>query len=249
MSANAASISSAANSVQTSPQVYARIGGALYLVIIVAGIFGEMFVRNGLIVSGDAAATAHNIAASPLLWRIGIAGDLVMHICDLPLILIFYVLLRPVGRNLALLYVLFTLTQTTVLVASKLALLTPLFLSGGAAYLAAFDPQQLDAMAYLSIRADAYGFAFGLIYFGCACLVLGHLIARSTFLPRILGRLIQLAGACYLVNSFALILAPPIANRLFPAILLPALIGEASLCLWLLVKGVDVAKWQARARA
>ena len=94
---------------ETSPQVYARIGGVLYLIIIVAGIFGEMFVRDNLIVSGDATATANNIMASQLLWRIGIAGDLLMHVCDIPLMLIFYLLLRPVNKNLALLAVLFNL--------------------------------------------------------------------------------------------------------------------------------------------
>lgn len=231
-----------------SPQAYARVGGALYLFIIIAGIFGEIFVRDGLIVSGDAAATAHNIASSELLWRIGIAGDLLMHVCDVPLVLILYVLLKPVDRHLALLVVFFDLTQSAVLVASKLSLLMPLFLLSGAPYLAAFEPRQLEALSYVSIRSDAYGFGVGLIFFGCGCLVLGHLIARSGFLPKIIGRLMQIAGVCYLVNSFALILAPAFAKLLFPAILIPAFIGETSLCLWLLIKGVDVPKWEARAR-
>jgi hypothetical protein len=67
--------------VETSPQVYARIGGVLYLIIIVIAIFGEMFVRDKLIVSGDATATANNIMASQLLWRISIAGELIMLVC------------------------------------------------------------------------------------------------------------------------------------------------------------------------
>jgi hypothetical protein len=78
--------------------------------------------------------------------------------------------------------------------------------------------------------------------------VLGHLIFRSGFLPKALGVLMLIAGACYLTNSFALLLAPGLASRLFPAILVPAFIGEASLCGWLLVKGVDVEKWHARAQ-
>ena len=76
----------------------ARIGGIFYLIIIAAGIYGEMFVRSKLVVSGDAAATAANIISSQLIWRIGIAADLLMHICDLPLMLIFYLLLKPVNR-------------------------------------------------------------------------------------------------------------------------------------------------------
>ena len=234
---------------ERSPNLYARLGGALYLVIIVAGLFGEIVVRDGTIVSGDAAATAHNIAASEPLWRVGIAGDLVMHVCDVPLMLIFYTLLRPVDRFIAQLALIFTLTQSAVLVASKLSQITPLLVLSGAPYLDAFDARQLDALAYVALRSDAYGFGVGLIFFGFACLALGHLIVRSGFLPRFLGWLMQLAGACYLVNSFALILAPPLAKALFPAILAPAFIGETSLCLWLLIKGVDVARWRERAVA
>jgi hypothetical protein len=149
--------------VETSPQAYARIGGVLYLIIIVAGLFGEAVVRNKLIVSGDATATATNIAASQTLWRAGIAGDLVMHVCDVPLLLVFYVLLRPVSRNLALLAILFAAVQTAALVATKLSLLVALFLLGSADYLKAFEPRQLHALTYVSIRADGYGFGIGLI--------------------------------------------------------------------------------------
>jgi len=232
--------------VETSPQVYARVGGVLYLIIIVAGLLGEVFIRGKMIVSGDATATAQNIMASQSLWRLGIAGDLVMHMCDVGLTMIFYVLLRPVNKNLALLAAFFNLVQTAILCANKLTLLIPLFLLGKADYLKAFEPRQLHALAYLSIKVHGYGFGVGLIYFGCMCLVLGYLVIRSGYLPRILGILMQIAGVCYLVNSFALLLSPSLANLLFPAILIPAFIAELSLCLWLLVKGVNVPKWTER---
>lgn len=236
-----------ASTLEMSPKTLARIGGALYVFIIVAGIFGELFVRDALIVSGNAAATAANVAAHEGLWRLGIAGDLAQHIADLPLLLILYVLMRPVNRDLALLVVLFDAVQSAVLVASKLNLLTPLFAAGDAAYLKAFTPEQLQALSYLSMRMDSHGFGFGLIFFGCGCLVLGYLIRRSGYLPWILGLMIQLAGACYLVNSFALILAPSLASALFPVIMLVPFVAESSLALWLLVKGVDVPRWNARA--
>src|SRR5690349_845767 len=124
---------------ETSPQIYARIGGLLYIVLIVAGALGELFIRDRLVVPGDAAATAGNILASPSLWRLGIAGDLVMHVCDVFVMWALYVLLRPVNRNLALLNLLLNLVQTAVLVANKVILLVPLFLQGGADYLKAFD--------------------------------------------------------------------------------------------------------------
>jgi hypothetical protein len=230
-----------------SPQAYARIAGVLYLINIIAGVAGEMFIRNAMIVSGDAAATAANIAQSPGLWRIGIAGDLIMQATDVPLMLIFYVLLKPVNRNLALMAMLFTLVQTASLVANKLNLMMPLFLSADAAYLKAFTPDQLHALAYIAIEAHGHGFGIGLIFFGFECLITGYLIFKSDYLPMILGVAIQIAGICYLVNSFALILVPAVADAIFPAILLPCFFAELSFALWLLVKGVDVSKWDARA--
>lgn len=235
--------------IPTSPQLYARIGGVLYLIIIVVGFLGEFFVRNRLIVSRDAAATADRIMASEFLWRVGIAGELFLLICAVALTMIFYVLLRPVSRDLALLAAFFNVVSIAIEAVAGLDLLATLFPLANADYLKAFDSKQLDALAYLSIRSHAYGFGVALIFFGCVCLILGYLIFRSGYLPRVVGVLMQVAGLCYLADSFALVLSPPLADRLFPAILLPALVGEASFCLWLLVKGVNVSKWQARAGA
>jgi hypothetical protein len=232
------------NKVETSPQVYARIGGFAYLIIIVAGALGELFIRNKIIVSGDAAATAQNIAASPLLWRIGITGDLLMHVFDLLLAIVYYFLLKRVNKTLAMLSVLFGLIQTAVLVANKLNLLMPLFLLGNEDYLKAFDPKQLQVLSYLFVKAHGYGFGIGLIFFGFECLIDGYLIIKSGFLPRILGILILIVGLGYLTNSFALILSPPIADKIFPLLMIPIFIGELSMCLWLLFKGVNLTKWK-----
>ncbi|ULQ51522.1 DUF4386 domain-containing protein [Flavihumibacter fluvii] len=228
---------------ETSPQVYARIGGLAYLFIIVAGAFGELFIRNTIVVSGDPSATAHNIAASPLLWRIGIAGDILMHVCDLILAMVYFLLFRRVNKNLAMLSVLFGLIQTAVLVANKLNLLMPTFLLDNEDYLKAFEPQQLQVLAYISVKAHGYGFGIGLIFFGFNCLIDGYLIFRSGFLPRMLGILIAIAGLCYLTNSFALILAPRLAGILFQILMAPIFIGEFAMCLWLLFKGVNMDKW------
>ena len=88
---------------ETSPNVYARIGGLAYLIIIVAGAMGEIFIRGKIIVPGDDLATTRNIAASSLLWRVGIVGDLVMHVFDLVLGVVYYMLLKRVNKTLALL--------------------------------------------------------------------------------------------------------------------------------------------------
>lgn len=231
-----------------SPQTYARIAGLLYLVIIVAGALGELFIRDKLVVSGDPAATAARIMASESLWRLGIIGDLAMHVCDVFVMWGIYILLRPVNRNLALLVLLFNLVQTAVLVANKSTLLVPLFLLGDAPWLHAFDAAQLQAWSYIAIRLHGYGFGIGLIFFGFVCLLEGYLIRKSTYLPRVIGWLMQIGGVCYLVNSIALLLAPDLAARMFPAILMPCLIAELSFALWLLVKGVNLQQWEARIR-
>lgn len=231
---------------QISPQTYARIGGLLYLIIIVIGFLGEVAVRGKLVVSGDPAATAERIRAAEFLWRLGIAGELVLLVCAVALLLILYVLLRPVSRELALLAVFFNLVSIAVEAASTLSLVATLFPLANASYLKVLDPNQLHALVYLPIRSWEHGFGVSLIFFGCFCLVVGYLIFKSGYLPKVVGILMQLAGLSYLVNSFALILSPPLANRLSPAILLPALVGELSLCLWLLLKGVNVPRWNAR---
>jgi hypothetical protein len=225
------------------PQVYARIGGVLYLFNILAGLFGEVLVRNNLIVAGDAASTVHKIMASNLLFRSGIAGDLLMHVSDVPIILIFYVLLKPVSKDLSLLAALFNLVQTAVLVANKLTLVVVVVFLGNTDYLKAFDSRQIQALANACLTLHEYGFSIGLVFFGFACLVIGYLMFKSEYFPKTLGVLQFIAGLCYLTNSFALLLAPALAAKMFPTVLLPAFIGELSTCLWLIVKGVNFSKW------
>ena len=227
--------------IELSPQTSARIGGVLYLIIIVAGLLGELLIREKLVVPGNATATFDNIRSFEFLWRLGIAANLFHLACSVALALIFYVLLRPVSRDLALLAVLFNLVAITLESASKLFLLPSLFVLSNASYLQSFTPEQLHALAYLSNRSHTYGFNISLIFFGFECLVLGYLIFKSQFLPRILGILMQIAGVCYLTNSFALLLAPALVNI---AVLAPAFIAELSLALWLLVRGVNVETWQ-----
>jgi hypothetical protein len=232
--------------VETSPQGYARIGGVLYLVIIVLGAFAEGFVTNKLVVPGDAATTAHNITASPVLWHLSVAGDLIVALCAVPLLWIEYVLLRPVSKHLVLLAVLFNLVSLAVETISKLFLLVVVPTLGNADYLNAFEPQQLQILANLALKSHDIAFNIALIFFGCTCLVNGYLIFRSGYLPKLIGILMQLAGLSYLAACSAALFAPTFADLIIPAILVPPLIGESSFCLWLLVKGVNMAKWKER---
>jgi len=234
--------------VHISAQAYARTSGVLYLINIACGLFGELIVRSHLVVAGDAVATAHRIMASEFLFRCGIAGDLIMHITDVPMAVIFYVLLRPVSRDLSLLAGLFGMLQTAVLVANKLNLVTVLLLLGSPSQLRAFDPSQLQALASLSLTLHESGFGIGLVFFGMSCLVTGYLMFKSGYFPKSLGVLQAMAGASYLINSFAQLLAPGLAAKMFPAIVLPAFIGELATCLWLIVKGINVSRWDERVR-
>src|SRR4029077_12333466 len=203
--------------------------------------------RDKLVMSGDVTATANNIASSESLWRTSVACELILLVCAVALTLIFYVLLRPVNKNLALLAVLFNIVEFPIEAVSKLCLLAALFFSGSADYLKAFEPRQLHALVNISLKLHDYGFGIDLVFFGFACLVYGYLLFRSGYFPRTLGVLMAIAGLSYLSNSFTLILAPAHAGKIF-LILVLALIGELSLCLWLMVKGVNVAKWNEKPR-
>src|SRR5271168_1335871 len=232
--------------VESSPQSYARVGGALYLGIIVLGAFAEGFVENKVVVSGDAAMTAANILASPGLWRLGVAADLIVVLLAVPLLWIEYLLLRPVSKQLALLAVLLNLVSLSVESISKLFLLSVMPTLESAEFLKAFDAHQTQILADLSLRSHDVAFNIALIFFGFTCLVNGYMIFRSGYLPKFVGILMQIAGLSYLVACFAALFATSFADLITPAILLPPLIGESSFCLWLLVRGVNVAKWNER---
>jgi hypothetical protein len=220
-----------------SPARYARIGGALYLVIIFAGIVGPLLTRERLVVSGHASATAENIATSPALWRLGIALDVVMQVCDVPVMLILFLLLSPVNRNVARLALLFNIVQTATLVANQQTLVVAQLASPG-------HPALVD----FAIQAYSYGEALGLVFFGFTLVGSGYLIRHSDYLPRVLGLLVQIAGVGYVVNSFLLLVVPNAPELAKVVLLLPAFVAETSLASWLLVKGVDVSKLEAQAR-
>ncbi|MDP3635611.1 DUF4386 domain-containing protein [Phenylobacterium sp.] len=229
---------------ESHPNAYLRIAGVIYLLVIVFGGFSEGFVMSALIVSGDPAATARNITGSPVLWNLSLAGNLVIPLIAVPQMLIEYLLLRPVNRNLALLFLLLNAISLAVECVSKLFLLMVVPILGSSD--GAFDPQQIQALASVALIGHNLAFHITLIFFGAACLVSGYLIFRSGYLPRLLGLLVQAAGASYLIATFSRLFAPAFADQLTSAILLPALIGESAFCLWLLLKGVNLTAWRGR---
>ncbi len=227
-----------------SPQVYARVAGLLYLIVIAGGFFAEIVVRQRLVVADDAAATANNILAHEQLFRWGFAAELIPLLCNVLLAVIFYELFKVVDRRLTFLAVAFSLVGTAIEGATLLHHFEPLILLKRGHDLGV-NLQLLQAQAYMALRLQSIGFAVALTFFGCFCLAMGTLIFRSGFLPRIIGILLAIEGVCYLANSFANFLAPGIAAQVFAALMVSGL-AEVALCLWLLLRGVNVAKWQER---
>jgi hypothetical protein len=235
-----------ANPRALSVQRYARIAAVLLLLSLLAGGFGEVYVPSRLIVFSDPAATAQNIRAFEPLLRMGFAGYLVESVCDIALSLIFYVLLRPVQKEIALLAAFFGLVGTAVFANAELFYLAPLLILGGADYLKTFAPEQLNALAFLSLKLFTYGGVMFTVFYGTAWMIRGYLIFKSGYLPKFLGVLLALGGLAFIARNFLLALAPAYAPS---TLLLAMLPGALALILWLLVKGVDASKWRAAAAA
>jgi hypothetical protein len=229
-----------------SPQVYARVGGFLYLIVIVAGLFAEAFVRSNLVVGHDAAATARNIQASESLFRFGLSAELFGLACDAAIAVILYELLRPVHRGLALLAALLRIANGAIFGLTAVCQVAALRLLEGGDTLSAFTTDQLQQLALLAMKLHGDGYAIALVFFGFSLLALGYLLVRSGYFPRLLGVLTFIAGLGYVINSFVRFLAPGLAAQLGPSLLLPGFVAEVSLCLWLIVKGVDLARWNER---
>lgn len=220
-------------------QQKARIAGVLYLIIIICAGFSEGYVRASLLVPGDAAATAQNIMASEGLFRLGFVSDLIAFLSDLIVSVLFYVLLRPVSKTLALIMAsLRLLAHPAIASINLLNHFAPLLLLSDANYLGAFETEQLQALVLLFMEAHRYGYLIGGAFFGLHCLFLGYLLFKSELFPGVLGVLMVVASVGYLLESFGNFLFPGYRELLTWAVAVPAVIGELSLCLWLLVKGV-----------
>lgn len=227
----------------------ARFTGIGYLIIFVAGIFAQFVVRQSLIVAGDAAATADKIMESEALFRMGIASDLIMISVDIALALLFYVLLKPVSQPLALLAAFFRLAQAFVLGMNLLTLFIGLELVSGADYLAAYDAEQLQGLGLVFLEAHGIGYSLALMFFALSLLVLGYLVYRSGYLPKILGVLLIIAAAGYLTDGFAKVLLTNYEDykaTFDMLVFTPAFIGELAFALWLLIKGVNVQNQEER---
>ena len=227
---------------ETSPQIYARIAALLYLVVIIAGIVAQIGISGRIVVDGDAAATAANILAQKELFQLGFTVYLIEMVCQIAQTALFYILLKPVNRNVALVGLVFGLIGCTIKTLSRLFYIAPLLVLGNSHYLSVFSTEQLQAFSLLLLNVNDQAAGMALAFFGFSTFLNGYLIFTSAFLPWGLGVLSMLGGL-----GWVTFLYPPLGNQMFPYILLVGLLGSASLILWLLIRGVNAQVWKERA--
>jgi hypothetical protein len=222
-------------------QRYARAIGVLFLVSLVAGGFGEAYAPSKIIVSGDAAATAANIRNFQFIYRLGFAGFMIESLCDITLALLLYALLKPVNKYLSLLAAFFGLIATATFACAELFYFAPLVIMRSDSYLNTFSPDQLNALVLLVLKFSMFAGMLTTAYYGVGWLVRSYLMFHSGYLPKFLGVLMAIGGAGFVLRNFLLILAPAYASDVFLMLMMP---GGLIMTGWLIIKGVDVAKWK-----
>jgi hypothetical protein len=230
-------------SVPSHPSAWARLAGLLSLVSLSAGMASEFVVFDGLIAPGDGASTAANILAAEPLYRLGLAGNLVDYACYAGATLLLYALLKPVDRVLAQFALVASIIGTAVAASLAIHYLAPLVLLKGISA-PALPADHAQALVLALLRIRGVGVNIAMIFFGFHLVFVGWLILKAMFLPRALGSLVALGGLCFIFNSFASFLSPPLASNLLPYILLPGILGQGGLALWLLITGVNTLAWR-----
>jgi hypothetical protein len=228
---------------EASPRPRARFTGVVYLFYFLTAVLGEVLLR-GMVVEGDAAATASNILGHQTLFRLGLATGLISTASYIAVTALFYDLFKPVNRSLSLLAAFFSLVGCAILAFASLFQVAPLVVLGSGQYLNIFTAEQLRSLAYLFLELYGEGVNICFVFFGVYCVLIGYLIFKSIFMPRILGVLMAFAGLGWLT-----FLSPPLANHLSPDNLILGFVAELALMLWLLVMGVNVQRWKEQASA
>lgn len=225
---------------EASIRFKARVAGFFYFLLFPFGAL-SLLARRGLVVKGDAAATAAGLLSHETAFRLGIAGDLLAVVSYAVVTALFYQLFRPVNRSVALTAACFSLVGCATQAFACVFWLAPFVVLGGEPHASVFRPDQLQALAFMSLKMYGPAYKIGLVFFGLYNLLNGCLILRSTFLPRFLGVFMVIAGLPFLI--FLL----PVGKTVSPFAVAPAALGEGLLLVWLLVKGVNARKWTEQA--
>ncbi|HQU95668.1 MAG: DUF4386 domain-containing protein [Bacteroidetes bacterium] len=224
----------------------ARIAGLCYLIVIATGLFSEVFVRQELKVSNDALTTAYNIKNNEMLFRFGFVADLINFVIGIPTVLIIYHFFKKSNKILLQVALSLVIIQTAIIAVNLLNQISPLLLLSNDTYLNTFQDSQLATLSLLSLNIQSQGYAIGLVFFGFYCILIGFVIYKTNAIPRIIGVLYAIAGLCYLINSFTMFLSKGFSNPMFIYLAIPIFIGELSVCLWLLIKGIDTSKLESK---
>jgi hypothetical protein len=216
-------------------QRYARAAGVSMLLSVVFGFLGEAYIPGRIMVPGDAAATAATILAHPTLFRLGFATYLVEGICDVALCVFFYILLKPVSRNLALLSAFFGIASMVIYATAESSYFVASLVVRDASGMAAFTAEQRNALTLLSLRIFVTIAGLFLALYGIATAIRGYLIMRSDYLPKVFGVLLMIGGAGFFLRTATFLLAPSYSSDLM---LLPMAVAGIPFMLWLLIRGV-----------
>jgi hypothetical protein len=227
---------------ETSPSTRGRILAGLYLSVIICGIVAQAFIADGLVVANDAGKTAANIRANTSLYRLAFTIFMVEMAAQLAATAMFYDLLKPVNQSVARLSAIMGLVGSGIKTFARVFYYAPLILLSGASYLSAIEPTQLAALSLVSVKINSQGAAIALVFFGFETVLRGWLIYRSEFLPRFLGVLSMVGGLGWLTYLW-----PPLGSKAFVFVALFAIVGVILTTGWLLIRGVDDAKWRERA--
>jgi len=213
-----------------------RFAGLLYLLFSLPGFFAMVYVPSKLIVQGNATATANNIAASETLFRLGIVGQLICQTGFIFVALALYDLLKEINRRQAVLYVILAVVAIPIAFLNELNSIAALVLVRGADFLSIFEKPQREALAMLSLRLHEEGIGVVELCWGLGIFLLGLLVYRSRFLPRLLGVWLALDGFAYVIMSLTSVLLPQYYDKVF-TYCQPAIFGEVAFMLWLVIRG------------
>ena len=217
-------------------QRYARYAGVAMLLSIVFGGLGEAYLPGKIIVSGDATATATNIVRHPTLFRMVFASYLVEGFCDIALCVFWYIVLKPVNRNVALLSAFMGIVSMVTFAVAESSYFASSLIVKDTAGMSAFTVDQRNALALLSTRISSMIASLFLGFYGTATAIRGFLIMRSGYLPKVLGILFIIGGAGFLLSSASYIVAPAYGSAVM---LMPMALAGIPTTFWLLFKGVD----------
>jgi hypothetical protein len=225
----------------------ARVAGLLYLAIFVLWPLSTLVGESTIVIGGDAAATAENLIANETLFRWGMVGQSVVILIELVLAAVLYVIFRPVSRPISLAAAFGRMAEGVAMAVKLLTGMLALFVVAGTGALAAFDREQLDALGMVFLDANGFMDLVWGLFFALHLVLLGWLVYKSGFCPKLIGILLLLAGGGYFAETFGLFLNPDLGGTLETLVVVLAVPGELVFALWLVTKRINEDAWQQRA--